>query len=379
MNKIYFDYNASTPIEPGVAKAMADYANNDYAFGNPSLIHWAGAAAKQRLTLAVKQVADFMNAKPAEILFTSGGTESNNHVIKGVIQNAIDCNNPKPHIITSSIEHPSILQTCDAASSDLGADITVVPVDNQGKLNIQNIEQAINPHTCLISIMHANNEFGTIQPITEIGGLTRQHNIPFHVDAVCSAGKMDIDVVALNADLLSISGHKIYAPKGIGALYINENIKPKIKPLIHGAGQQAGQRSGTDNVMLAVGLGEACRLSKTRDTDVYREKLYQLTRYFLEQLKVAMPGRIEFNGHASEKARLCNTLNVSFLGSNGYELLQKLGNEIAFTAGLACSYSVSMLGKNTEYADGAVRFSLGKYSNQSEVDDVVAQFAQACE
>lgn len=379
MKKIYFDYNASTPIEPQVADAMADYARNESAFGNPSLIHWAGTGAKQRLELAGKQVADFMNASPEEVFFTSGGTESNNHVIKGVVQNAIASNNPKPHIITSSIEHPSVLRTCDAASEDWSADITTVAVDDEGRVDIDEIEKAIKPNTSLISIMHANNEFGTIQPIRQIGALARQYNIPFHVDAVCSAGKKDIDVQALNADLLSISGHKIYAPKGIGALYINENIKSKINPLIHGAGQQAGQRSGTDNVMLAIGLGEACRISKARDTEVYRNELHELTGYFLEQLKKAMPERIEFNGCLSRNERLCNTLNVSFLGSNGYELLQKLGVEIAFTAGLACSYSVSMLGKNTECADGSVRFSLGKYNNQSEVDYTVAQFAQACQ
>lgn len=379
MKKIYFDYNASTPVEPAVADAMADYARNASAFGNPSLIHWAGAEAKKRLMLAGEQVADFMNAKPAEICFTSGGTESNNHVIKGVVQKAIAEKQTRPHIITSSIEHPSVLRTCDAANSDLGADITTVPVDHEGRVGVADIEKAINPNTCLISVMHANNEFGTIQPISQIGAVARNHNIPFHVDAVCSAGKTNIDVQALNADFLSISGHKIYAPKGIGVLYINENIKNKINPLIHGAGQQAGQRSGTDNVMLAIGLGEACRISKVRDTEAYRNKLYELVDYFFQQLKAAMPGRIEFNGCLSKQERLCNTLNVSFLGNNGYELLQKLGSEIAFTAGLACSYSVAMLGKNTECADGSARFSLGKYNNKSEVDYAIAQLVQACQ
>ncbi len=379
MNKIYFDYNASAPVEPAVADAMADYSRNAFAFGNPSLIHWAGAEAKQRLMLAREQVADFMHARPEEICFTSGGTESNNHVIKGVVQKAIAEKQARPHIITSSIEHPSILRTCDAASSDLGADITIVPVDHEGRVGVDDIEKAINPGTCLISVMHANNEFGTIQPISQIGALARSHNIPFHVDAVCSAGKTDINVQALNADFLSISGHKIYAPKGIGVLYINDNINSRINPLIHGAGQQAGQRSGTDNVMLAIGLGEACRISTLRDTEAYRNKLHDLTDYFFQQLKAAMPGRIEFNGCLSKQERLCNTLNVSFLGSNGYELLQKLGSEIAFTAGLACSYSVAMLGKNAECAEGSVRFSLGKYNTEPEVDYTVARLVEVCQ
>lgn len=376
--KVYFDYNASTPIEPEVVTAMHRYARDNLAFGNPSLVHWAGQGAKKYLEQAREQVAEFMNATAGEIIFTSGGTESNNHAIKGVVQNAIHQGNDQPHIITTSIEHPSVLQTCRAAGSDFQAEVTLLPVDGEGQVSVDTVEQAITGNTCLISIMHANNEFGTIQPISEIGRLARQRGIPFHVDAVCSAGKLDIDVQKLNADLLSISGHKIYAPKGVGALYIRESIKPKINPLIHGAGQQAGQRSGTDNVMLAVGLGEACRLSGARDTARYRESLHELTGYFLEQLQAALPGRVEFNGAELRQQRLCNTLNVSFAGCNGYELLQALGSEVAFTAGQACAYSIAMLGKSDELSEGSVRLSLGKYSDTAEVDYAVALFKRAC-
>jgi len=251
MKPIYLDFNASTPLAPEVAAAMRQALENP--FGNPSSDHWAGRSGKEAVENARAQVSNLLGGKPHEIVFTSGGTESNNHALKGVFFAARKAN---VHFITSKVEHPAILNPCRFLER-LGAAVTYVAVDGFGWVDPDEIGRAITPHTALISIMHANNEMGTIQPIAEIARIARQHGILFHTDAAQSVGKIPTRVGDLGVDLLSIAGHKFYGPKGVGALYIREGIR--LEPLMHGAGHEFGRRAGTENVLLDVGLGAACR------------------------------------------------------------------------------------------------------------------------
>jgi cysteine desulfurase len=250
MRPIYLDYNASTPVDPAVAAAMRPFL--DEAFGNPSSGHWASMPARVALEQARSQVAALLGAAPDEIIFTSGGSEANNLAIKGIF---FARNRKGAHIITSAIEHPAVLAPCRFLER-LGAAVTYLPVDRAGMVDPEDVRRAITPQTLLISIMHANNEVGTVQPIEEIAAIAREHGICFHTDAAQSVGKISTKVDTLGADLLSIAGHKLYAPKGIGALYVRSGVE--LDPLIHGAGHELGRRAGTESALLAVGLGTAC-------------------------------------------------------------------------------------------------------------------------
>jgi len=319
---IYLDFNGSTPLDPEVAEAMRPFLSQH--FGNPSSHHWAGEPAKEAVEHARRQVADLFRCIPHEIVFTSGGSESNNHAIKGVFFALREKGN---HIITSQIEHPAILNPCKFLEK-LGAELTCIGVDQYGMVNPEDIRKAITHKTILITVMHANNEVGTLQPVKEISKIAREHGIIFHTDAAQSVGKIDTKVNDLGADLLSVAGHKLYAPKGVGALYMREGTP--IEPLIHGAGHECGRRAGTENVLLIVGLGKACEIAKQYLDD---SKIRDLRDRFWKLLQENFGSRIALNGHPS--LRLPNTLNVSFVGMVGEEILSQLDG-VAASTGAAC-------------------------------------------
>jgi cysteine desulfurase len=371
---IYLDYNATTPIDGRVAQAVQPYLYQ--IFGNPSSSHDLGIIAKEAVEEARKKVAALINCSPEELVFTSGGSESNNTVIKGV---AHTYRNKGNHIITSQIEHPATLAPLKFME-ETGYQVTYLPVDEYGLVSVTDLEKAITDKTILITIMHSNNETGTIQYIEEIGKLSKKYNILFHTDASQSLGKVPIDINKLEVDFLTIAGHKLYAPKGIGALYIRKGIK--IEPLIHGAGHESGRRAGTENIVLDVALGEACDIAKksfnrdkkdilTRST----KEIADLTSYLYNRLLNSFGDKIKLNGHPTRK--LPNTLNISFLGFNGFELLEKL-EDIALSTGSAChsgltsmSPVLKAMGVSEEIGRGAVRFSLGRYTTKTEIDMVV--------
>ena len=351
--KIYLDFNASTPIAPEVAEAMRPFLSQH--FGNPSSQHWAGIPAKEAVEHARQQVAELLQCSPDEIVFTSGGSESNNHAIKGVF---FALREKGTHIITTQIEHPAVINPCRFLET-LGAEVTFVPVDRHGRVDPQDIQKAITPRTILITVMHANNEVGTIQPIEEISKIARERGIVFHTDAAQSVGKIVTKVDDLRVDLLSIAGHKLYAPKGIGALYIRKGTP--IEPLIHGAGHESGRRAGTENVLLIVGLGKACEVAKRYVGD---DRICSMRDRFWKLLQDNFGEKVVLNGHPVH--RLPNTLNVSFVGKAGGEILSRLDG-VAASTGAAChSGSVELspvlkaMGISPEVGMGAIRFSLGR-------------------
>jgi cysteine desulfurase len=350
--KIYLDFNASTPVAPQVAEAMRPFLSQHY--GNPSSQHWAGIPAKQAVEHARQQVAELLQCSPGEIVFTSGGSESNNHAIKGVFFALRDKGN---HIITTQIEHPAVINPCRFLEK-LGAEVKYVPVDRYGRVDPQNIKEAITGKTILITVMHANNEVGTIQPIEEISHLAREQGVVFHTDAAQSVGKIATEVDDLGVHLLSVAGHKLYAPKGIGALYIRKGTP--IEPFIHGAGHESGRRAGTENVLLIVGLGKACEIAKKYLGD---ERIRSMRDHFWKLLQDNFGEAVALNGHPMH--RLPNTLNVSFVGRAGGDILSKL-DRLAASTGAAChSGSVELspvlkaMGIPPEIGMGAIRFSLG--------------------
>lgn len=369
MKPIYLDYNASTPIAPEVAEAMRPFLSQHY--GNPSSHHWAGAPAKQALEKARGQVAQLLGCAPQEIIFTSGGTEANNHAIKGVFFSLSHKGN---HIVTTCIEHPAVLQPCRFLEQ-LGAQVAYLPVDSTGQVNPEDVRKAITPRTILVSVMHANNEVGTIQPIAEIGRITRECGILLHTDAAQSAGKIPTRIADLNVDLLSVAGHKLYAPKGVGALYVRQGVP--LEALMHGAGHEAGRRAGTENVLLDVGLGTACVLAEA-DLEPRRARLAKLRDYFQSGLKDLFGDLLHLNGHPTE--RLPNTLNVSFAGHLGSEVLEALDG-VAASTGSAChsgrrelSPVLKAMSVPENIGLSAVRFSLGRWTTAEELDQVLALF-----
>jgi cysteine desulfurase len=362
--RIYLDYNASTPIDPAVAAAMRPFIEDYY--GNPSSGHWASVGAKAALGAARDQIATLLDCHADEILFTSGGSEANNLAIKGVFFALRD---KGEHIVTTSIEHPAILEPCRFLER-LGARVTQLPVDRMGRIDPDDLRKAVTPRTILISIMHANNEVGTIQPIDECAHIAREHDILFHTDAAQSVGKVPTRVNELGVDLLSIAGHKIYGPKGVGALFVRRGVP--LEPLIHGAGHEGGRRAGTESALLAVGLGKACDLA--RDLAAM-DRVRTLRDLFWQALQKQFGNRVVLNGHPVY--RLPNTLNVSFLGRVGAEILAKL-NGVAATTGSAChagrielSPVLAAMGVEREEGMGAVRFSLGRGTTRDEIDLMV--------
>jgi cysteine desulfurase len=369
MQRIYFDYNATTPLAPEVKAAMLPYLEEPY--GNPSSLHWAGLRASAAIDYARRQLAALLNSQPGEVLFTSGGTEANNSALLGVFFGRH--NRQSTHYIVSSIEHPSIAKTVDFLER-LGAEVTRVPVDRFGLVDPDAIRQAMRSNTVLVSVMHANNEVGTLQPIREISLIAHKHGALVHTDAAQSAGKVSIDVQELGVDLLTIAGHKMYAPQGVGALYIRQGLE--LEPFMHGAGHEHGRRAGTENVVEIIGLGAASELVPTFDM----QTVLNLRDHFWDRLQAQFGERVVLNGHA--ELRLPNTLNVSFPGYRGHEILARL-DYLAASTGSAChagNYEISpvlsAIGLSTPVGLGAIRFSLGRNSTYDEVEFVVESLAQ---
>lgn len=368
MSRIYLDYNASTPIDSAVAAAMRPLLQDH--FGNPSSGHWAAAGAEAVLEEARSHVAALLGAENDEIIFTSGGSEANNLALKGV---AWALRAKGDHIITSAVEHPAIIGPCRFLEQ-LGFKVSVVPVDRFGRIDPDDVARAITPRTVLISIMHANNEVGTIQPVAEVSRTARAHGVLLHTDAAQSVGEIATDVNALGVDLLTVAGHKVYAPKGVGALYVRRGTP--LEPLIHGAGHEGGRRAGTESALLAVGLGTACELARKlapmEGMRVARDRFWQ-------RLQAVFGNRVVLNGHPEH--RLPNTLNVSFVGQVGAEVLARLDG-VAASTGSAChtghvelSPILKAMGVAPAVGMGAIRFSLGRGTTQEQIDAVTDALA----
>ncbi len=371
---IYLDYNATTPHDPEVIEAMRPYLEEH--FGNPSSSHWYGRKAREAVEKARSQVAALLNCAPGEIVFTSGGTESNNYAIRGI---ALARRSQGRHIITSQVEHPAVTNVCERLQRE-GFEITFLPVDEHGLVSVAALEKAIRPDTILITLMHANNEVGTIQPVAEAARLAKSRDIVFHTDAAQSAGKIPTDVNALGVDLLSIAGHKLYAPEGVGALYVRTGLV--LDRLMDGAGQEGARRPGTENVLEVVGLGKACEIA-LRDLVTNRAQM-QRTRNRLEGgLRERVP-RLKVNGHPGN--RLPNTLSVSVHGVDANVLLGVIEEKVAASAGAAChsgqvrvSHVLLAMQVLEEWARGTLRFSTGRMTSESDIDAAVAVVADAVE
>ena len=369
---IYLDYNATTPHDPEVIEAMQPFLKEE--FGNPSSSHYYGQKPRQAVTRAREQVASLLNCKPQEIIFTSGGTEANNHAIIGVAEAFSQEGN---HIITSRIEHPAVLEVCAYLESD-DFEITRLPVDDTGLVNPLDVVAAVTPRTLLITIMHANNEVGSIQPISEIAQIAKAHGILLHTDAAQSVGKIPVEVDTLGVDLLSIAGHKIYAPKGVGALFIREDIK--LSNLMRGAGQEFGVRPGTENVLEIVGLGKACEIAK-RDLEQNMTHMQQMRDRLYEGLNTNC-GDTRLNGHLQK--RLPNTLSISFAGLEANRLLDAIGPEVAASAGAAChsdtievSGVLQAMDVPLNWAKGTLRLTTGRRTTQADIDRAVEVISTA--
>ncbi|ODT21638.1 MAG: cysteine desulfurase NifS [Hyphomicrobium sp. SCN 65-11] len=369
MPRIYLDYNASTPISQSARMAMAPYLEE--AYGNPSSLHWAGQPARAAVEKARAEVAALLGASADEIIFTSGGSEANNLALKGV---AFALREKGRHIITAAAEHPAILAPC-AFLEKIGFEVTRVPVDGQCRVDPDAIARAMKPGTVLVSIMHANNEVGTINPIADIARVARSHGALMHADAAQSVGKVETKVDALGVDLLTMAGHKFGAPKGVGALYVRRGTP--LEPLIHGAGHEQGRRAGTESALLAVALGAAARdaadLAPLVQVKALRDRLWA-------SLRAQFGNRIALNGHPEE--RLPNTANISFVGKVGADILSALDG-VAASTGSAChsghvelSPVLAAMQVPPEVGMGAIRFSLGRATTEAEIDAVAADLVR---
>jgi cysteine desulfurase len=368
---IYLDYNATTPIAKEVAEAMMPFILED--FGNPSSGHPMGKRAKEALERARGQVAALLGCESSEIIFTSGGTESNNMVLKSL---AWMMRNRGRHIITTKIEHPAIINTAHFLM-ETGLDVTFLPVDQYGQVDPDEVKKTIKKDTILITVMHANNETGTIQPLAEISSIAREHGIYFHTDAAQAVGKIETKVDDLGVDFLSIAGHKLYAPKGVGVLYIRNGVA--IEPFMHGGGQERGLRSGTENVMLNVGLGRACELVHG-DLSDEMVRIRRLRDRLHDQIRSAIPDAV-LNGHP--EVRLPNTLFISFPGLIGEEILTKIP-DLCTSTGAAChdqsvtlSHVLAAMGVTKEVGMGAIRLTLGRPTTQEEIDQASQWIVEA--
>ena len=362
---IYLDYNATTPIDPRVREAMLPYLGEH--FGNPSTNYIYGQRAKEALEQARGQVAALIGARPEEIVFTSGGSEGDNHAIIGA---ALANAHKGKHIITSRIEHPAVLKTCRYLEERLGFTVTYLFVDEYGLLAPEKVRRAVRPDTILVTVMQANNEVGTVAPIEEIGEITRERGILFHTDAAQSCGKIEVNVNRLKVDLLTLAGHKLYAPKGSGALFIRNGTP--IDSFIHGAGQEKGRRAGTENVPYAAGLGIACEIAR-QELPEYEGNVRDLRDRLYAGIVAGLGSdKVHLNGHPER--RLPNTLNLSLHGIPGEDLLRRMP-EIAASTGAAChagsmepSAVLLEMGLSRELALGALRLSLGRWSTRDEID-----------
>lgn len=366
MSRIYLDYNASTPIAPKVLEAMMPYLTAK--FGNPSSSHSFGIECRAGIEQARERVAALLGCAASEVVFTSGATEANNMVIKGLAKAA----GKGKHFITSQIEHPAVLEPCKNLER-FGYKVTYLPVDGNGLVNPADLEKAITPETVLVTIMHANNEVGTIQDISRLAKVASSRGVLFHTDAAQSFGKVRCRVDDLGVDFLTVAGHKFYAPKGVGALYIRQG--KNVPPMMLGAGHERGLRPGTENLASIVGLGEACEIAMPLlETEGNRQKL--LGGRLMAGLKSA-GFKIHLNGHSEQK--LPNTWNLSFEGHNTAAIMDALGRDIAVSAGAAChgdkvtaSHVLTAMSVPPELSCGAIRFSFGRETTEAEVDSVVA-------
>jgi cysteine desulfurase NifS/selenium donor protein len=369
---IYLDYNATTPVDPAVAEAMLPFLYEH--FGNPSSSHPYGAIARRAVEKARRQVAALLHARPEEIVFTSGGSEANNTVILGV---ARLLRARGRHVVTSAVEHPAVLEPCAALVAD-GFRVTRVPVDGAGRVDAGEVARALTPETILVTVMHANNEVGTIEPVAEIARIARDRGILVHTDAAQSVGKIPVDVAELDVDLLSLAGHKLYAPKGVGALYVRSGVE--LPRLVHGASHESGRRAGTENVLEIVGLGEACEIAG-RDLEANGRHF----RAMRDRLWAGLSREIEdVVRNGDPEACLPNTLSVGIGGVEASTLLAEIGDRLAASAGAAChaagvelSTVLEAMRVPVRYAMGTVRFSAGRGTREEEVDEAVAIVAEA--
>lgn len=367
MNRIYLDNAATTPVRREVFEAMVPYLTDKY--GNPSSIHSYGREARADLNRAREQVAAAIGAAPEEIIFTAGGSEADNLAIKGT---ALAMYGEKSHIITSAVEHHAVLHSVESLKR-LGFSVTILPVDSEGMVDPEDVKRAITPETCLISIMYANNEVGTIQPIEEISRIAREAGVLFHTDAVQAVGHMPVDVKSLGVDMLSLSGHKFYGPKGVGALYARRGVR--LAPLIDGGAQERKRRAGTENMAGIVGIGMAIELA-VGEMDEVSAKEERLRDKLMEGLTQRIPD-VRLNGH--RRLRLPNNVNMSFLYVEGESLLLNLDMEgIAASSGSACtsgslapSHVLMAMGIPHEVAHGSVRMTLGRYTEDADVERVL--------
>ncbi len=367
MDGIYLDYNATTPIDPAVAAAMLPYVHG--LFGNPSSGHAFGLAAREGVDLARQQVAAMLGCSADDLIFISGGTEANNHAIKGVIGSHRHRGN---HIITSAVEHPAVTEVCRFLEGQ-GVRTTYLPVDEYGMVDPRQVEDAITPETVLVTIMHANNEVGSIQPIAEIAEIAHRHGVLVHSDCAQSVGKIPVKVDDLGVDLLSVAGHKLYAPKGIGALYIRPGVQ--LEKFMHGANHEGNRRAGTENIILMAGLGKACELIE-RNLAEYAGHMAAM-RDRLEQGLLASGHDARVNGHPTE--RLPNTCSIGLRGFEADGILAGLPT-VAASAGAAChsdqvelSHVLEAMRVPTEYAMGTLRLTVGRYTTEDEVDRAIAE------
>jgi cysteine desulfurase NifS len=369
MTPIYLDYNATTPIDSQVAEAMLPYIHGLY--GNPSSGHAFGLEARAGVDRARHQVANMLGCHDDEVLFTSGGTESDNHANKGIAEADRARGN---HVITSNIEHPAVEEVCRYLEIQ-GLEVTYLPVDGHGLIDPQQVEDAITDRTIMVTIMHANNEVGTIQPIREIADIAHRHGAVMHSDCAQSVGKIPVDVDDLGVDLLTIAGHKLYAPKGIGVLYIRRGVE--IEKFMHGADHEMGRRAGTENIILEAGLGIACQLIEQK-LDDYIQHMGQMRDRLEAGLRREIPG-VRVNGHPEK--RLPNTSSVSFKDQEANTILDKL-QSVAASAGAAChadridvSAVLKAMNLPIEYAMGTIRLSVGRHTTEDEIDRAVQEIA----
>ncbi|WP_055714178.1 cysteine desulfurase family protein [Streptomyces torulosus] len=371
---VYLDYNATTPIDPRVTEAMWPYLTD--FFGNPSSSHPYADTPRRALAEARAQVAGLIGAGPGEIVFTGSGSEADLLALRGAV---LASGHPHPHVITQATEHPAVLETCRALERLHGARLTMLPVDPEGLIKPTALATALTEDTVLVSVMAANNETGVLQPIAELAALAHERRALFHCDAAQAAGKIPLDVGELGVNLLTVVGHKMYAPKGAAALYVRDGVR--LEPVVYGGGQERGLRAGTENVALAVALGTAAQLAAAELADDAPARIAALRDHLHQRLTDSLPGRVHLNG--PEKNRLPNTLNVSIDGVLGHQLLAA-APELAASTGSAChsgthtpSPVLTAMGLKRDRALGALRLSLGRWTTAGDIETAAAALTRA--
>lgn len=369
---IYLDHNATTPIEPAVTAALLPYLGD--SFGNPSSEHSYGAEPRAALDLARRELAALLGAGNGHVIFTGSGSEADNLAIRGTV---LAADAARPHVVTQVTEHPAVLRSCQALKRWHGVEVTYLPVDSFGLVDPGDLEAAITSRTVLVSIMAANNETGALQPLADLVPAAHDRGVIFHSDAAQILGKLPFDVDALGIDIVTVAGHKMYAPKGVGALFVRAGVQ--LEPLVYGGGQEYGVRAGTENVALAVGLGVAARLASEHLND--RHRIQKLRDTLQDELTAELPGRVHVNGPLA--LRLPNTLNLSIDGTTGADVLRNAPG-IAASTGSAChsgdpepSPVLTAMGLDRDRAFGAIRLSLGRSTTAEEIGAAIGQLAAA--